>query len=227
MFRERSFAHRENDWHESCFSVSQMLAPRSKMPRTRLQRARGFTLVEMMAVVVIVAILGALAAYSVRKYIMTSQTAEATEMLNSIMSAQEAYKAETFSYKDVSGLGKLDDYSTFYPANTFARVKRGWGGGTDAIANNWRELGVSTTSAVRYIYGCAAGPGTTAPDAPILPTNATIANFPTDATGQPWFVAEAVADFDGDGNKGYWIGTSLAPQIFHFHDPPVLNSTEE
>jgi type IV pilus assembly protein PilA len=171
-----------------------------------------------MATVVLVAILGALATYGMRKYILTSKTAEATDMIAMIKAAQEAYRAETFTYKDISGVGNLDDFSTFYPAALVGgRAKRGWDGGTGAVANAWRELGVSTNSPVLYTYGCAAGPGSTAPVAPSLPKP--LVGYPSAADGQPWYLVEAVADLDGDTKKGYWIGVSFSGQIFHEHDP--------
>jgi len=167
-----------------------------------------------MAVVVIVAILGTLATIGVRKYILASKSAEATGMIAAIKIAQEAYKAETFMYRDISG-GSVACAGTscpgFYPATTvLGRKKMGWGGGTDAIANGWRELGVSTNSGVMYIYGCAAGAGNVAPAAPGI----TIGNYPSAALGQPWYVIKAAGDLDGDGEIGTWVGVSFDAQIY-------------
>jgi type IV pilus assembly protein PilA len=169
-------------------------------------------LVELMAVVAIVAVLAGLSVYGVRKYILAAKTSEATEMIGAIKTAQEQYRAETFIYKDISGKGSLDDYGTFYPSTTvLKRQKMAWGGGTDEIANGWRELGVAAAAPVLYIYGCAAGPGSVAPAAPGIP----IANYPTAATGQPWYLIKAVGDLDGNGSVGTWIGTSVTAEIFH------------
>jgi type II secretory pathway pseudopilin PulG len=165
-----------------------------------------------MAVVVIVAILGTLATLGVRKYILAAKSSEATEMIAAIKVAQEAYKAETFMYKDVSGAGNLADQSSFYPAaGPPQRRKIAWGGGTGAVANAWRELGVSAAAPVYYIYGCAAGPGSVAPAAPGM----TISGYPSAATGQPWYLIRAVGDLDGDGDWGTWVGTSITAEIFH------------
>src|SRR5438477_9904342 len=117
----------------------------------------GFTLIELMIVIVITALLAALAVYGVRKYLLTVKTAEAGEMITVIRGAQEAYRAETFSYKDVSGVNALSgsgtNYPTFYPATApLKRQKMSWGGGSDAVANAWRELGVSASAPVYYIY---------------------------------------------------------------------------
>jgi type II secretory pathway pseudopilin PulG len=165
-----------------------------------------------MAVVVIVAILAMLGTYGVRKYILASKTSEATEMIGAIKTAQEQYKAETFAYKDISQVNALGDYSTFYPATTpLKRSKIAWGAGTDAVANGWRELGLGAAAPVAYIYGCAAGPGSMAPAAPGI----TIGGYPTAATGQPWYLIKAVADLDGNGTVGTYVGTSITAEIFH------------
>jgi type IV pilus assembly protein PilA len=170
-------------------------------------------MVELMAVVAIVAILAMLGTIGVRKYIRASKTSEAVGMIAAIKTAQEAYKADTFGYKDISGANALADYSTFYPTTTPLKsgTKMSWGGGTDAVANGWRELGVAAAAPVLYIYGCAAGPGSMAPAAPGI----TIGNYPTAATGQPWYLIKAVADLDGDGTVGTYVGTSLTAEIFH------------
>jgi prepilin-type N-terminal cleavage/methylation domain-containing protein len=190
-----------------------MIARRTTLRSSRAQaRARGFTLVELMVVVVIVAILAGLGVYGVRKYILAAKSSEATEMIGAIKTAQEQYRAETFAYKDISKVGALSDYSTFYPDTTVPKRKKiAWGGGTDDIANGWRELGVSAAAPVMYIYGCAAGPGSVAP----APPGITIGSYPTAATGQPWYLIKAVGDLDGNDTVGTWVGTSITAEIFH------------
>ncbi|RYZ02901.1 MAG: prepilin-type N-terminal cleavage/methylation domain-containing protein [Myxococcales bacterium] len=187
-----------------------VLAPQSPVKARRM--ARGFTLVELMAVVAIVAILAVLGTVGIRKYIRSSKTSEALVMIGAIKMAQEEYYRDTFAYKDISGVNKLDNYSTFYPATTPLKGggKVSWGGGTDAVANGWRELGVRASGPVMFIYGCAAGPGSMAPASPGF----TIGNYPTSATGQPWYLIKAVADLDGNGTVGSYVGTSLTAEIF-------------
>lgn len=184
----------------------------SKVSKAR-RSARAFTLVELMAVVAIVAILATLATFGIRKYILTSKTSEALTMVASIKMAQEEYLRDTFTYKDISGVNKLDGYGTFYPATTPLKggTKMAWGAGTDTVAAGWRELGVQASAPVRYIYGCAAGPG----NMPPAPPGMTIGGYPTAATGQPWYLIKAVADLDGDGTVGTYVGTSLTAEIFH------------
>lgn len=165
-----------------------------------------------MAVVAIVAILALLATVGIGKYIRSSKTSEAMTMIGSIKMAQEEYLRDTFTYKDISNAGKLDGYTTFYPATSPLKngKKMAWGAGTDVIANGWRELGVTPSAPVMYIYGCAAGPGSTPPASPGF----TIGNYPTGATGRPWYLIKAVADLDGDGVDATYVGTSLTAEIF-------------
>jgi type IV pilus assembly protein PilA len=185
----------------------------------RRSSATGFTLVELMVVIMITALLATLAVYGVRKYLQSVKMAEAGEMITAIRAAQESYRAETFSYKDVSGVNALSgsgtNYPTFYPSTApLKHAKASWGGGSDAVANAWRELGVTASAPVYYIYGCAAGPGTMIPAA--APAALPITNYPpSSATGQPWYLIEAVGDLDGNGTVGTWVSTSLAAEVYH------------
>lgn len=178
-------------------------------------QARGFTLVELMAVVLIVALLGALATYGIRKYILAAKTSEATGMLSAIALAQEDYKSETHAYLDVSGERKLDGYAKFYPATAPLKRKRiSWGGstGVDAgVFERWGQLGVRSTNPVYYIYGCAAGDVGDA----LADPGITVSGLPVGTTGRPWYIAKAVGDLDGDGTNGSWVITSYSSQVFH------------
>lgn len=173
---------------------------------------RGFTLVELMIVVAIVSILATIAGYGVSRYLAASKTGEAVQMIGAIKAAQESYKDETFQYLNVSG-----NLSTFYPTNARpGRNKVSWGAGTDAVANNWRTLGISPTGPVLFVYSCTAGSAATnvvSPGADI-----TIGNWPT-ALGQPWYVIKAVADLDGSGDKPtVFVGSSFTTELFSAGD---------
>src|SRR5690606_23219095 len=74
---------------------------------------RGFTLVELSVVVVIVGVLATLAFVGYRRYRATARMAEATRMTTGIRVAQEAYKSERGLYANVSG-----QLENLYPATS-------------------------------------------------------------------------------------------------------------
>jgi type IV pilus assembly protein PilA len=172
----------------------------------------GFTLVELMVIVIIVSILALLGTYSVRKYVTASKTSEATEMITTIKAAQESYKDETFVYLDVTG-----SINTYYPTNPSpGRTKVQWGGAgsTPAILANWQALGVHAALPVLFQYSCQAGVSGAAIPAPGgAASDITVGNWPATVNG-PWYVVKAYADFEGDGRNTVFVGTSFFGELF-------------
>jgi prepilin-type N-terminal cleavage/methylation domain-containing protein len=77
--------------------------------RTPRVRPGGFTLIEMMVVVVILGILAALASFGWRRYIARARTTEATWMLAEIATREELYKSEFAQYLPL----RIDSHATF------------------------------------------------------------------------------------------------------------------
>jgi type IV pilus assembly protein PilA len=171
---------------------------------------RGFTLVELMGVVVIVGILATLAVYGVGKYIQSSKSSEAIYMIGAIKTAQEQYRTETFNYLDVSGSHSLAS-STFYPTTSPGKKVWAWGDTSSAQGKAWQTLGVNPDAPVHFAYGCAAGNGNDAIPGSGLATEAS--NWPTDSGGVPWYVVRAIGDLDGDGTQSVYASASFTGQI--------------
>lgn len=73
---------------------------------------RGFTLIELMVTVVVVAILAAVAIPAYQQYVLRSRRADATSALGSLQQAQERYRANQQSYAAaLSTLGISTDTS--------------------------------------------------------------------------------------------------------------------
>ena len=131
----------------------------------------GFSLVELMIVVAIIAILAAIAIPSFMRFAMKSKTSEATGNLSAIRTAEESYKAENDVYLPAAGTPGA------WVPGAGASTPDPWAGGGIAA---FTAIGFEPDGAVRYQY--AVGPG--------------FANATPIATA---FSATAMGDLDEDG----------------------------
>lgn len=162
--------------------------------------AEGFTLIELMIVVLIVGVLAAIAIPAFSQYIHKARMAESVAFLADIKARQEAYKAEFGQFADVSA--DLNDYTPTTLPTGGDRVS--WP--ADAAIPNWVQLGADLDAPTRFQYSVIAGipGGDAAPGVYNLPAN------------EFWFVARARGDLDGDSERvvvealshrsGVWIG---------------------
>jgi len=100
---------------------------------------RGFSLVELMIVVAIIAILAAIAIPSFLRFALRSKTAEATSNLAGIRTGEEAYRAEHDVYVAC----------TAYPAAVPPAGGTMW---LAAAAGNFTPMGFAADGVVRYQY---------------------------------------------------------------------------
>ena len=161
-----------------------------------VRRARAFTLIEVMIVVVIVGVLALVATVAYRKWILASYVGEAQDMLGNIRVSEEAFRAENTDYLNVSGgLAKANLYPTITPTGN---SKTAWG----ASPGYWASLNVNPSAPVRFGYAVIADKNNTG-NPVALPTGVQNNGVAVDLTplqGQPWFVATAICDIASDGN---------------------------
>jgi len=151
---------------------------------------KGFTLIELMIVVVIIGILAAVAIPAFTSYVMRSHTIEAFDFIGEIHLREESYRAE---------FGRYANIPQWSPA-TYAPP-----GGTlpfDATIGGWRQLGALPDANVRFQYQVLAGPPGTATGVPNYPAN----DF--------WFVSHALGDLDGDGHLMELEGYAATSSVF-------------
>ncbi len=181
-----------------------------RTPDVTPRRSRGFTLIELMIVVVIVGILATLAVVGYRKLVQSSHVSEATGMVQSIRVAQESYHSETQQYANVS-----NDLQSYYPqAVPTYGLFTAWGGACgNCTGVTWAALPVHVDGPVTFGYATVAGvAGAAIPVAPNVAVNIFPANVATD-----WYVVSADGDLDGNAtepNNTHVFGASWTNQMF-------------
>jgi prepilin-type N-terminal cleavage/methylation domain-containing protein len=186
-----------------------------KFCKSDTDRQAGFSLMELMSVVVIVGVLSAMAIPTFSDYIYKSRATEATEFLGVIRLREESYRSEFGAYCPTlttaqlpTTLSSLDTKSNLVPDPSTTRKNSVFWTATDT----WRQLGATPSGAVRFGYGVAAGNPSN------MPTGLGFETRP-----DFWWVGRAVGDLDGDGtyvmfetysaNKGIYIGTYPPPSV--------------
>jgi prepilin-type N-terminal cleavage/methylation domain-containing protein len=160
----------------------------------------GFTLVELMIVVVIVGILSVLAITGYRKYIYASRNAEAVQFLGGVRAAQMAYYQANGAFCGVPGDG--DRWPRDIPSLDTGKLR--WNDPGDPIPaiSAWHDLAVESPGSVWFQYRVAAGRAG-------QPGGGAIQN-----SQRPWFWAQANGDFDGNGVLSTFEVTSEKPDVW-------------
>ncbi len=174
-----------------------------------MRSTRGFTIVELMVTVLIVALLSVVAGTAYVKYFARARASEVASMFGEIRNKEEAYRAEFSYYLTTSQLGSETD---FYPALPT-------GGGTpdgEPMAKPW--LPTLNVYPMWYFLGVHPGKTTTYCGYNVVacdPTRCPGGSFPSAAGTwvkgsynniaplEPWWVALAMCDNDGTPSDYY------------------------
>jgi len=108
----------------------------------KFHKSKGFSLVELMIVVAIMAILAAIAIPSFMKFSMKAKTAEASQNLSGIRTAEESYRAEEDAYLACTG----------YPNTVLAPPPASGTPWSTPSSGNFATIGFAADGRVRYCY---------------------------------------------------------------------------
>jgi prepilin-type N-terminal cleavage/methylation domain-containing protein len=167
------------------------------------RRARGFTLIEAMIVVVVIGILALLAVVAYQHWVRTSYVTEAQDVVTNIRTAEEAFISENGTYLDVSGaVGAGHTYPLANPGQS----KTAWGGPCGGCiapgTGNWNGLNVSPGAPVIFGYAVVADQAKSpATRLGTVTVNGKALDMTALSKGAPWYFIEADANISGDGTN--------------------------
>jgi prepilin-type N-terminal cleavage/methylation domain-containing protein len=184
--------------------MTHMNAHRLLQPRIRSRKRNGFSLMELMIVVVITGVLAAIAIPTFTGYVQKSRTSEAVQFLGVIKLRQEAFRAEFGQYRPASGGSPTDPTSiTFVPV--VASGSPSSHSHPFPVDDDFNAIGAKPDGAVRFSYGWAAGgPAVNLP-----------AVYELSQPHDFYFIAQAVGDLDDDGVLCTFESTSFTRGVWY------------
>jgi len=184
-------------------------------------RSRGFSLTELMAVVAIMSLLATIAIASFNRRAFASSVPQAQIVLRAIGAAEERYRSLNQSYLDVSS-SPGNAGTGWYPVASVpvnqkvSFVNTSHADYAPAGRRGWRYLNPPVTQPVGFSFKVNAGLPSTPLTSVALATSALV--FDTNAGTEPWYVAQARTDADGDGVFCVVVATSFMPNVRSVND---------
>jgi prepilin-type N-terminal cleavage/methylation domain-containing protein len=173
---------------------------------TARRSSRGFTLIELMAVVVITSILALAGVSLFRQQLVASKGTEAVSVIQAIRAGEEAYAAENHVYFDVS---TASGGALWYPNTTPSTTRYAWVQPSHLDYPRWRELAPSVNRPVIFGYLVNAGEaGTNVPPLQLKTQPA----FPAPMV-LGWYVIQARGDANGDRIFATYAASSMNGEL--------------
>lgn len=116
--------------------------------KTQQKRARGFTLMELLVVLVIVGVLGAIALPSFMNQIRKSRRAEAITEVYRVSQAEERFRASNPAYSSNLGTAPAASALSLFPSTVAIT--------TYNMASGYYSISIGNTSGVRYVITATA-----------------------------------------------------------------------
>jgi prepilin-type N-terminal cleavage/methylation domain-containing protein len=175
--------------------------------RTKSIRARrGFTLVELMAVVAITGVLAAIGITLASKHLRAAGTVDAVAQLQAIRAAEESFKAENGTYLDCSRTAG----PVWYPVNVPDKNARSWVQNDHPDYQWWSQLG-GKREMTRFSYLANAG----LPGKQFTGSQLTQYTFNSaKVMSEPWYVIQFRGDRDGNGKFAKGLIHSFDSEVY-------------
>jgi type IV pilus assembly protein PilA len=174
--------------------------------------SKGFTLIELMIVVAIIAILAAIAIPQYRKFQMKAKTSEAKTNIGALRTCEESYAAEHDHYLALPAAPSS-------PSITSSAREWNVGSGSSDKAVNYLVIGFKPAGKVYYNYGVECNSGgnfNSAGDVPTtIPTISQAEYSVQDMTVDIYILAQG--DLDGDGSDSVYGATDEDGTIYGPH----------